>query len=336
MRRLIIALAVLAASCGVRSETGVAEQQTYGLAIHGGAGTLTREKLTPEVEKTIRAKLSEAMAAGHGMLADGGTSLDAVVATLRILEDSPLFNAGKGAVYTWEETHELDASLMTGHDKAAGAVAGVRNVRNPIELARRVMEDSPHVMLAGEGAEAFARKAGVELVDNSYFDTDFRFEQLQRARERAGDRALLNPLWTENKFGTVGAVAVDRHGNLAAGTSTGGTTAKRWGRIGDSPVIGAGTYADERCAISATGHGEYFIRYTVAHDVCARMAYLNVPLAEAADTVVNQILADAGGDGGIIAIDRDGNVAMPFNTRGMYRGYRVGNGDPVVQIFAEE
>ena len=336
MRRLIIALAALAAACGVRSETDVAQQQIYGLAIHGGAGTLTREKLTPEIEETIRGRLSEAMATGHGMLADGGTSLDAVVATLRILEDSPLFNAGKGAVYTWEETHELDASLMTGHDRAAGAVAGVRNVRNPIELARRVMEDSPHVMLAGAGAEAFARETGVELVDNSYFNTDFRLEQLQRARERAGGRALLNPLWTENKYGTVGAVAVDRHGNLAAATSTGGTTAKRWGRIGDSPVIGAGTYADERCAVSATGHGEYFIRYAVAHDVCARLAYLDVPLAEAADTVVNEVLADAGGDGGIIAIDRDGNVAMPFNTQGMYRGYRVGNGEPVVRIFADE
>jgi len=319
------------------SGVSMASEQVYGLVIHGGAGTLTRENLPAETETALRKTLADALHAGHRILAGGGRSLDAVIASVSVLEDSPLFNAGKGAVYTWEETHELDASLMDGRDLAAGAVAAVRNVRSPIELARRVMDDSPHVMLAGVGAELFAQEVGVELVENSWFDTEFRLEQLHIAKQETDPAALLNPLAVENKFGTVGAVALDKDGNLAAATSTGGTTAKRWGRVGDSPLIGAGTYADNNsCAVSATGHGEYFIRHAVAHDICARLAYQKVSLAEAAEYVVMEKLADAGGDGGVIAIDRDGNIAMPFNTEGMYRGHRLGADDPVVRIFKEE
>ncbi len=319
------------------SEISMAAEQSYGLVIHGGAGTLKRESMPPETEAAIREAMADALHAGHRILAGGGGSLDAVIAAVSLLEDSPLFNAGKGSVYTWEETHELDASLMRGSDLAAGAVAAVRNVRNPIKLARRVMEDSPHVMLAGEGAELFAQEVGEELVDNTWFDTDFRLEQLHQAKKQADPSAMLNPLATDNKFGTVGAVALDKDGNLAAATSTGGTTAKRWGRVGDSPIIGAGTYADNNsCAVSATGHGELFIRHTVAHDICARLAYQDISLAEAAEYVVMEKLVAGGGDGGVIAIDAQGNISMPFNTEGMYRGFRLGADDPVVQIFKDE
>ncbi len=312
-------------------------ERAYGLVIHGGAGTLLRKNLTVATETAIRETLTDALHAGHRILSGGGESLDAVIAAVTILEDSPLFNAGKGAVYTWEGTHELDASLMDGRDLSAGAVAGVRNVRNPIELARRVMTDSPHVMLVGEGAEAFAREVGVELVENSYFDTEFRWQQLQRKKETTDPDAMLNPLGLEHKFGTVGAVALNQHGNLAAATSTGGTTAKRWGRVGDSPLIGAGTYADNRsCAVSATGHGEHFIRHVVAHDICARMTYQGTSLAEAAEFVIMEKLAKAGGDGGVIAIDSKGNIVLPFNTPGMYRGYRLGSDKPVVLTFKDK
>ncbi len=338
MRLYGASLAIVAMMTGLLTGgVSMADENAYGLVIHGGAGTLTRENLPPETEAAIRKALGDALYAGHRMLAGGGDSMDAAIAAVVILEDSPLFNAGRGSVYTWEETHELDASLMDGRDLSAGAVAAVRNVRNPILLARKVMEDSPHVMLAGEGAELFAREAGVELVDNSWFDTDFRLEQLHKAKKESDPSAMLNPLALDNKFGTVGAVALDRHGNLAAATSTGGTTGKRWGRVGDSPIIGAGTYADNAsCAVSATGHGEYFIRHTVAHDVCARMAYREEPLSVAADYVVMDKLDRAGGDGGVIAIDARGNIAMPFNTEGMYRGYRVGSDDPVVLIFRDQ
>ncbi|MDH3588592.1 MAG: isoaspartyl peptidase/L-asparaginase [Gammaproteobacteria bacterium] len=315
----------------------MAAEGIYGLAIHGGAGTLTRENLPAETEAAIRETLNDALYAGHRLLAGGGDSLSAVIAAVTVLEDSPLFNAGKGAVYTWEATHELDASLMDGRDLSAGAVASVRNVRNPIRLARRVMEDSPHVMLVGEGAELFAREVGEELVENSWFDTDFRLQQLHKAKQAADPSAMLNPLELGNKFGTVGAVALDKNGNLAAATSTGGTTAKRWGRVGDSPIIGAGTYADNNsCAVSATGHGEHFIRHAVAHDICARLAYQDTSLVAAAEYVIMEKLAAVGGEGGVISIDREGNIALPFNTEGMYRGYRLGAASPVVLIFKEE
>ncbi|MBT8135740.1 MAG: isoaspartyl peptidase/L-asparaginase [Gammaproteobacteria bacterium] len=331
--RTILAAATIVLASGV----SVAAEDNYGLVIHGGAGTIERKNLTPEAEEQIRAVLTDALHAGHRILAGGGDSVDAVVAAVTVMEDSPLFNAGRGSVYTWEETHELDASLMDGRDLGAGAVAAVRNVRNPIVLARRVMEDSPHVMLAGVGAEEFALESGVELVDNSWFNTDFRLQQLNKAKKAADPQAMLNPLDADDKFGTVGAVALDKSGNLAAATSTGGTTAKRWGRVGDSPIIGAGTYADNAsCAVSATGHGEYFIRHAVAHDICARFAYQDTSLVAAADYVVMEKLVAAGGSGGVVAIDTKGNIAMPFNSEGMYRGYRLGAGNPVVLIFKED
>lgn len=335
MRAFIAVLAIgVVAGCG--SDTSMAKNEVFGLAVHGGAGTLTRKNLDAETERAIRTRLTEALAAGHEVLSAGGSSLDAVVVAVAVLEDSPLFNAGKGAVYTWEETHELDASLMDGSTMSAGAVASVRNVRNPIRLARIVMEQSPHVMLAGAGADEFARGAGVELVENSWFGTDFRLQQLRRAKETQDLGSMLNPLAAENKFGTVGAVALDKEGRLAAATSTGGTTGKRWGRVGDSPIIGAGTYADSQCAVSATGHGEFFIRHVVAHDICARRAYRNVSLATAADEVVMDVLVKAGGDGGVVAIDRNGDIAMPFNSEGMYRGFQKNADQPVVQIFGDE
>ncbi|MEM6639118.1 MAG: isoaspartyl peptidase/L-asparaginase [Pseudomonadota bacterium] len=302
----------------------------YGIVIHGGAGTITRSALGPEKEAQIRAKLTEAVNAGYSVLEKNGSSLDAVVAVIELLEDSPLFNAGIGAVYTDDARHELDASIMDGATRQAGAVASVTTVRNPIRLARAVLEQSEHVFLSGSGAEAFARSIGLPAVENDLFDTPFRRQQLERARDQA------DAIRPDQKFGTVGAVALDRHGNLAAGTSTGGMTRKRFGRIGDSPVIGAGTFADnESCAVSATGHGEFFIRYVVAYDICARVRYRNERLVDAADAVVLEQLRDVGGSGGVIAIDRRGNMAMPFNTEGMYRASRRVGEPPVVGIYSE-
>jgi beta-aspartyl-peptidase (threonine type) len=312
----------------------------WGIVIHGGAGVISRENLTPQREAEVRAKLTEALQAGHTVLAQGGTSLDAVTAAIRILEDSPLFNAGKGAVFNHDGQIELDASIMDGRTRGAGSIAGVHHVKNPIELARRVMEQSPHVMMVGDGAEAFAKTQGIELVPQEYFRTEERWQQLQRALEKekasqAQPPSSLAPTHWDGKFGTVGAVALDQTGNLAAGTSTGGMTNKRYGRVGDAPIIGAGTYADTRCGVSATGHGEYFIRYTVARDICARLEYLDLPLLEAANSVVMDTLVKAGGEGGVIAMDARGNVAMPFNSLGMYRGYMGMDGVPRVAIFKE-
>jgi beta-aspartyl-peptidase (threonine type) len=322
------------------SESAPARPPQWGLDIHGGAGVISRESLTPEREADVRAKLTEALQAGHAILAQGGTSLDAVSAANRILEDSPLFNAGKGAVFNHDGQIELDASLMDGRTRGAGSIAGVHRVKNPIELARRVMEQSPHVMMVGDGAEAFAQTQGVELVPREYFRTEERWQQLQRVLEKekasqAQPPSSLAPVHWDGKFGTVGAVALDQAGNLAAGTSTGGMTNKRYGRVGDAPIIGAGTYADPRCGVSATGHGEYFIRYTVARDICARLEYLDLPLLEAANSVVMDTLVKAGGEGGVIAMDARGNVAMPFNSPGMYRGYMGMDGAPRVAIFKE-
>ncbi|NOJ79439.1 isoaspartyl peptidase/L-asparaginase family protein [Myxococcus xanthus] len=356
LRRVLVVGAVMLLSPLGCASTGVArtdsEQPTsrdvsaprpkWGLVIHGGAGVISRENLSPEREAEVRAALTRSLQAGHAVLAGGGSALDAVSAAVRILEDSPYFNAGKGAVFTHDGVNELDAAIMDGTTRKAGAVAGLRHVKNPISLARLVMEQSPHVMMVGEGAEAFAKSQGVELVDPKYFFTEDRWQGLQRALEKERSRqpssslpSGYDPVSGDHKFGTVGAVALDQAGALAAATSTGGMTNKRYGRVGDSPIIGAGTYADARCAVSATGHGEFFIRYTVARDICARVEYQNVPLPEAADVVINDVLVKVGGEGGVIAMDREGNVAMPFNSAGMYRGYVGEDGQPSVAIFRD-
>ncbi len=309
------------------------EASTLVLVVHGGAGTMRRAEMSAEVEAAYREKLAQGLLVGHGILRDGGTSLDAVEATIRVFEDSPLFNAGKGAVFTAEGRNELDASIMDGATMRAGAVAAVTNVRHPISAARAVMEQTPHVMLASRGAETFAEGAGLEIVEPSYFFTERRWQQLEKARQKqdAGESDAAGE--NGSPTGTVGAVALDRFGNLAAGTSTGGMTNKRFGRVGDSPIIGAGTYAGRSCAVSGTGHGEYFIRYAVAYDICARVTYLGSGLARAAEAVVMQRLQEAGGTGGVIALDAEGNLAMPFNTEGMYRGYIRQDGNPHVEIF---
>lgn len=289
------------------------------LLVHGGAGVI-RSTLTARIETAVRRDLQRALEAGHAVLARQGTALDAVAAAVVVLEDSPHFNAGHGAVFTHEGRNELDASIMDGSNLRAGAVAGVRHVRNPVLLARAVMERSPHVMLIGEGAEAFARSVGTQFVEPDYFRTEERWNQLQEAiaNEAAGTQAERG---RANHYGTVGAVALDAQGHLAAATSTGGMTNKRWGRVGDSPIIGAGTYADAHCAVSATGWGEFFIRAAVARDICARVEYGGQPLAEAARIVIEETLPRLGGDGGVIAVDAQGNFALPFNTDGMYRGW---------------
>jgi beta-aspartyl-peptidase (threonine type) len=303
------------------------------LVVHGGAGTMSRAELSPEREQAIRADLERALRAGHAVLEKGGASLDAVTQAVVILEDSPYFNAGKGAVFNHDGVNELDASIMDGSTRKAGAVAGVHRVKNPILLARAVMEKSVHVMMVGEGAERFAKGAGIELVDPSYFRTEERWQQLQKALEaEKKPRAALEP---SAYFGTVGALALDRAGRLAAATSTGGMTNKRWGRVGDSPIIGAGTYANEQCAVSGTGWGEFFIRAAVAHDICARVAYRGDSIEAAAKAVVMDVVPALGGDGGVIALDAKGNYAMPFNTQGMYRGTIDADGKVTIAIFAD-
>ncbi len=299
----------------------------YSMVIHGGAGTITRGEMTPANEEAHRAGLEAALRAGYAMLEKGGSSLDAVEAAIRVLEDNPLFNAGKGAVFTHEGTNELDASIMEGKSLKAGAVAGVKHIRNPIELARLVMEKSPHVLLAGDGAEAFAKQQGIAFVDQKYFFTDERWQALQKVKAGTGSAS------EKEKHGTVGAVALDQAGNLAAGTSTGGTTNKEFGRIGDSPIIGAGTYADNAtCGVSCTGDGEYFIRAAVAHEVSALMALKGMSVQAAAQAAIDQV-GKIGGTGGLIALDRQGNMAMPFNTSGMYRGSVDASGKISVEIY---
>lgn len=307
----------------------------FALVIHGGAGVIERDQLSASEESAILADLDAALEAGRRILADGGSALDAVEAAVVALEESPRFNAGKGSVYNAEGRHELDASLMEGQTRRAGAVAGVETIRNPVRLARAVMERSPHVMMIGTGAERFAdTQPQIERVANDWFDTDTRRAQLdqEQARERteAGDEGLRGKY-----FGTVGAVALDSQGNLAAATSTGGMTNKRYGRVGDSPLIGAGTWADERCAVSGTGWGEFFIRNAVAHDIAARMAYGGDALATAAEAVIMQRVPELGGDGGAIAVDRDGNIAMPFSTAGMYRAWIATDGSRGTAIFRD-
>ncbi len=312
----------------------------FAIVIHGGAGTIARADMTADRETAIRAVLQESVQAGHRALESGASSTDAVIAAIRVMEDSPLFNAGKGAVFNAAGGHEMDASLMEGAGLNAGAVASVRSIKNPIELAFKVMTSSEHVLLMGDGAEEFARQQGFEMMAPDYFHTDFRWQQLQqikaaeRVGERAGERAGAEQ--KDQWFSTVGAAALDRSGNLAAGTSTGGTSNKRWGRVGDSPIIGAGTYADNNsCAVSATGHGEYFMRYVVAYNICSRVAS-GTPLGEAAATVVNDILFKANGEGGVIAIDRHGNIATPFNSEGMYRASIDTRGVMSIAIYRED
>lgn len=331
--RLLAALAVFAVA---RAADSAPETPVYGLVIHGGAGTLSRQNLSPEMEAHYRAKLTEARDVGYAVLERGGTAVEAVTATIIIMEDSPLFNAGKGAVLSNEGLCELDASIMDGRTLGAGAIAGVKHIRNPILLARAVMEKSEHVMLSGDGAEKFAQQSGFQLVPNEYFQTEARRRQLEEAKRPAKTpakpAAAVAPA-EGDKHGTVGCVALDREGNLAAGTSTGGMTNKRFGRIGDSPIIGAGTYAaNASCAVSATGWGEYFIRVGVARDIAAQVEYRGTPLAEAAAASIAKV-GKLGGDGGVIAINRRGEIALPFNSGGMYRGYRLSNGQAAIDIF---
>jgi beta-aspartyl-peptidase (threonine type) len=311
-----------------------AEPAKVAIALHGGAGTIERGAMTPALEAAYLEFLDAAVTAGHSKLLEGASGLDVVVHIIQLMEESPLFNAGRGAVYTWKGEHELDASIMHGAQLDAGAVAGVRTVASPIALARAVMEHSPHVMLAGAGAEEFAREQGFAEVPAGYFDSERRKQALEayKANEQAGIAAE-----ADHKFGTVGVVVLDSQGNLVAGTSTGGMTGKRWGRIGDSPIIGAGTYADNRsCAVSATGHGEYFIRHTVARSICARIEFAGETLMDAASGVVLDELVAAGGEGGIVAINPEGQVALVFNTAGMYRASIDNNGEKFVGIYAEE
>ena len=314
---LLPAVMAFLSSCNTTSD-----KPDYVLVIHGGAGGINKENISAEKEKLYRIKLDEALKAGSMILQEGGSSLDAVEAAIRVLEDSPLFNAGKGAVFNENGEHEMDASIMDGQTLDAGAVAGVHGIRNPITAARAVMEDSPHVLLTGSGAEQFAIKNGLSIADSSYFFTQGRWDSYQKIKD---------------KHGTVGAVALDREGNLTAGTSTGGMTFKMAGRVGDSPIIGAGTYANNNtCAVSATGHGEYFIRNVIAYDISALMEYRGYSLHEACSTVIREKLKRMGGTGGVIAVDKDGNIDMEFNTSGMFRGFVKAGGEPKVYLYGKE
>jgi beta-aspartyl-peptidase (threonine type) len=330
--RLQFALATLAACLALAANAAAdGDEPMISIAIHGGAGVISRATMTAENERAYRADLERALNAGYAVLESGGSSLDATVAAVRILENSPYFNAGHGSVFSHAGINELDAAIMDGKTQKAGAVAGVRHIRNPIELARMVMERTSHVLLAGEGAEEFALEQGVALVPGSYFYTERRWQQLEEAQR--GDRVAA----TEEDigyFGTVGAVARDRNGDLAAATSTGGMTNKRWGRIGDSPIIGAGTYADNAtCAVSATGSGEFFIRAVAAHEICARVRLSGVSAAEAARDVIHGRLKEIGGDGGVIVVDSKGVLSLEFNTEGMFRAARDSRGRREVAIY---
>lgn len=345
IQSLMIASLALVGLVGCQQESKVGNlEQPIAIAIHGGAGTITRENMSPEREELFRQALTYATEAGYAVLEDGGSALDAVQAAVQMMEENPLFNAGRGAVYTYEGRHELDAAIMLGRTGEAGAVAGVSTIKSPIAAARAVMEQSQHVMLSGQGAEEFARYVGLEQVSNTYFNTTERYEQLQRAlerlreREETGNYIAFQENWDPAfNMGTVGAVALDKAGNLAAATSTGGMTAKRWGRIGDSPIIGAGTWADnESCAVSATGHGEYFIRYQVAADICSRVKYQGKTIAQAGKEVIHDILFPVGGTGGVIIVDKKGNISMPFNTEGMYRAAKSSQQALTIGIYAQE
>jgi len=324
-------LLLIAPVCGAAPPPAPPPPPAIALAIHGGAGVIERPKMTPEKEASYRAGLAAALDAGYAILERGGSSLDAVSAAVRMMEDDPQFNAGRGAVLNQDGDAEMDAAIMDGHGPRAGAVAAVRHVKNPIELARLVMERSPHVLLVGEGAEEFALEQGVVLVPRGYFRTHQRVSELAEAQQAEANRGT-----AVGGSGTVGAVALDRAGNLAAATSTGGLTNKHRGRVGDSPIIGAGTYArNDSCAVSGTGHGEYFIRQVVAYDICALMAYKKLTLSQAVTEVIHGKLAAAGGEGGVIAIDPAGNIVMDFNSIGMFRGARDGHGLRQIAMYRD-
>ncbi|WP_158839986.1 isoaspartyl peptidase/L-asparaginase family protein [Polaribacter sp. L3A8] len=346
----IILLVLISVGCKQETVTSSEEKNTtkqqhkFAIIIHGGAGTILKKNLSDEKEEAYKAKLEEAVKIGHTILKNGGTSQEAVMKTIQVMEESPLFNAGKGAVFTHEETNELDASFMDGKTLNAGAVAGVTNVKSPIELAIKVMTDSDHVMLSGKGASIFAKEKGLEIVDPSYFYTEKRFQSLQRIKNKTkteldhnDKKAAFYDADIKNaKFGTVGCVALDKNGNIAAGTSTGGMTNKRWGRIGDAPIIGAGTYANNKtCGVSSTGWGEYFIRGMVAYDISAQMEYQNKSLKEATTDVIKNKLTKLGGTGGVIALDKNGNMSFEFNTAGMYRASMNDKDELVVKIYKE-
>ena len=350
-----IFLFLIVVSCVSTTNNDVFEEpqeSKFAIAIHGGAGTILKSQMSDSLETAYTEVLSSAVQAGHNVLSNGGSALDAVEASINILEDSPLFNAGKGAVFTHDQTNELDASIMDGATLNAGAVAGVKHIKNPINLARSIMDASPHVFMYGEGAEAFAKEQGFALVGQEYFYTQSRFDHLmrvqaaeeqtatasgKRANSTNDDIVFFDPILKASKFGTVGCVALDKDGNLAAGTSTGGMTNKRFGRIGDAPVIGSGTYANNAsCAVSATGWGEYFIRGVVAHDIAAMMEYGGLDLVKATSLVIDKKIPELGGDGGVIAMDRQGNISMRFNTPGMYRAQIDVNGALQVGIYKSD
>ena len=349
---IVLALLSITTACQAYIPPPLTEhEKNYTLVVHGGAGTISRKNITPEIEVQYRASIDKALLTGHVILKNGGTSTDAVIATIKVLEDDPLFNAGKGAVFTHEGKNELDASIMDGNTGLAGAVAGVTTIKNPITAARAVMDKTKHVLLIGKGAEHFAAEQKLDIVDPSYFYTEARFKALQRAKEKEvieldhngkNPQAMTStqetiPFWeTDYKFGTVGAVALDQHGNIAAGTSTGGLTNKMFGRVGDVPIIGAGTYADNATAgVSATGTGEYYMRGAIAYDISARMKYLNLNLSDAVDQTILNALINKGGTGGLIALDAKGNVKFGFNTEGMYRGFIKADGKPMTMIFKD-
>lgn len=330
--------------------------ENFAIVIHGGAGTILKENMSPQVEQEYKTKLKQALDAGYQVLEKGGTAMDAVIVSVKIMEDSPLFNAGKGSVFTNDGRNEMDASIMDGKTLKAGAVANVRTIHNPIEGARAVMEKTQHVLLVGESADKFAKEIGLKTELPEYFYDEKRWKQWQKIKKQneikldhnssdttgyvhpkdAGFMGITDSSNNEHKFGTVGCVVLDKYGNLAAGTSTGGMTNKKFGRVGDSPIIGAGTYANNKtCAVSCTGHGEYFIRNVVAYDVSALMEYKGMTLQQAAEEVIMKKLKKQGGEGGLIAIDAKGNIAMPFNSAGMYRAYRKSNGEIEIKIFNE-
>ena len=334
---MLCCLVGIGCSDAPKVKTMEVERPAYTIVIHGGAGTILKKNMTPEKDKAYRDAMNDALNIGENILKSGGSSIDAVEKTINFMENSELFNAGKGAVFTHEGKNEMDASIMYGKDQNAGAVGGVTNIKHPISAARAVLEKSDHVMMAGKGAEDFAEENGIEIVDPAYFKTERRWESLQRIlKAEKGESELSENDDINKKHGTVGCVALDQDGNITAGTSTGGMTNKKYNRLGDSPIIGAGTFADNAtCGVSCTGHGEYFIRYTVARDIAAMMEYGGKSLAESAQYIINEKLVEKGGDGGIVALDQNGNVAMNFNTAGMYRAYAK-PGERVVKIYKEE
>ncbi|MCB0400934.1 MAG: isoaspartyl peptidase/L-asparaginase [Flavobacteriales bacterium] len=346
MQRLIFIAIFWMSAVAVCSQTNKPMEKPFAIVIHGGAGTILKKDMTDEKEKAYKAKLNEALQAGYAVLESGGSSTDAVIEAIKVMEDSPLFNAGKGSVFTNAATNEMDASIMEGKDLNAGAVCSVTSVKNPITAARLVMEKSPHVMLCGNGADEFARENKLDMESKEYFFNPERYQQLQKIIKSEkiqldhdhiedDEGYLIDPeKLKDSKYGTVGAVALDKHGNITAGTSTGGMTNKKYGRVGDSPIIGSGTYANNKtCGISCTGHGEYFIRKVVAYDVAAMMEYQHLTLEEAANLMVKEKLVEFGGSGGLIGLDKDANIVMPFNTKGMYRGYKKSSGETEVKIY---